>query len=86
MKNLYPQRWREKEPVRQKVAAALAELGELTKLKEALTQTDRPWTLVSATRNLAEAGVVIPRVLLESVTARIARTMKRRSKSESEHR
>jgi len=51
------------------VVAALAELGELTKLKEALTQTDRPWTLVSATRNLAEAGIVIPRVLLESVTA-----------------
>ena len=58
------------------MVAALAELGELTKLKEALTQTDRPWTLVSATRNLAEAGVVIPRALLESVTARIARTMK----------
>ena len=42
----------------------------------AMIKTDRPWTLVSATRNLAEAGVVIPRALLESVTARIARTMK----------
>ena len=92
--NLYPQRWldqlpgdgKKSIPPEEMPRAAQAETRAEHGRGRHATKPEAVRKGKCARRGQGQAGVVIPRALLESVTARIAHTMKRRSKSESEHR